>query len=267
MKKSVFLFVLVSFTVTCYAEHDYLPFLKQGKKWVTNKYQYFINGDTVVQERTSRIYMKIYQRSITAGNDTDWTYFGCAREKNRKVRIVYCNEFLPTVLYDFNSDAGEEYQNDMSGSSVIIGMYSDFMETEVNGMRRNSAKITKSYKCSREDLASQYKYSYGDQWQEKFIVDWLNNLPADKWVFPTTLFKMIEGIGYVNDPFDPGSNDYLVSCEEDGKIIYGTDTSGINSPRVISKANQDEVFDLQGRKTTNPKNGRIYIQNGRKIRK
>lgn len=267
MKKFITLFVILCFSVVCYAEHDYLPFLKQGKKWVTNKYQYLINGDTVVQERTSRTYMKIYQRPITAGDDMDWTYFGCAREKNRKVRIVYCNEFLPTVLYDFNCDAGEEYQNDMPGCSVIIGIYSDFMETEVNGMSRNSAKITKSYKCSREDFASQYKYSYGDQWQEKFIVDWLNNLPADKWVFPTTLFKMIEGIGYINDPFVPGSNDRLVLCEEDGKIIYGTDTSGINSPRLTTNANQDEIYDLQGRRVNNPRQGGIYIQKGKKVKR
>ncbi len=267
MKKFVTLFIVVWFSAACYAEHEYQPFLKQGKKWVTNKYQYLINGDTVVQERTSRTYMKIYQRPATSSDESDWTYFGCAREKNRKVRIIYSTYFTPTVLYDFNCDAGEEYQNDMPGSSVIIGMYSDFTETEVNGMTRNYAKITKSYKGSREDLASQYKHSYGEQWQEKFMADWLNNLPADNWVSPTTLYNMFEGIGYINDPFVPNSNDRLVLCEEDGKIIYGTDTSGISSPRLTTNANQDEVYDLQGRRVNNPRQGGIYIQKGKKVKR
>jgi hypothetical protein len=267
MKKFVTLFIVVWFSAACYAEHEYQPFLKQGKKWVTNKYQYLINGDTVVQERTSRTYMKIYQRPATSSDESDWTYFGCAREKNRKVRIIYSTYFTPTVLYDFNCDAQESYICYCRENPISINLYEDFKETTVNEMSLNSARIVFGYKLSKSDIVAMYQYGYGEQWKEQLVDDWMEAEEFNQWAYPQTTYVMMEGIGYLTDPFIPGSNDRLVLCEEDGKIIYGTDTSGINSPRLTTNANQDEIYGLQGRRVNNPRQGGIYIQKGKKVKR
>ena len=178
MKKFITLFVILCFSVVCYAEHDYLPFLKQGKKWVTKKYQYLIAGDTVVMGKN---YLKVYQR-VAAGNDDDgWSYFACAREKNRKVRIIYDKGYTPTTLYDFNCDAQESFQSNYSKGEVQIVLMTDFTEIVINEVFRYSADIVHGYKMSKSDIVAMYKYGYGEQWKEKLVDTWLETGDFEKW--------------------------------------------------------------------------------------
>ena len=79
---------------------------------------------------------------------------------------------------------------------------------------------------------------------------------------------LYEEIGSDVGPFSLESDEFLLSCYDGEKCIYQfTDkiekVTGIRHIRVSSSKSQT-VYDLQGRRVENPKQGEIYIQNGKK---
>ena len=90
-------------------------------------------------------------------------------------------------------------------------------------------------------------------------------------------FVVIDGIGAIekHHPFDfeIGSST-LIEVWENDELIYSKDwqmekiaPEGIHSSQVISNNSDAPTYDLQGRRVENPKQGEIYIQKGKKIRK
>ncbi len=82
------------------------------------------------------------------------------------------------------------------------------------------------------------------------------------------VFYLYEEIGSDAGPFSLESDEFLLSCYDGEKCIYQfTDNiekvTGIRHIRVSSSKSQT-VYDLQGRRVENPKQGEIYIQNGKK---
>ena len=90
------------------------------------------------------------------------------------------------------------------------------------------------------------------------------------------IYYMVEGIGLSKDEFvNMGlidDNIYfhrLIACYDNGKCIFSAadfpkeGTSGLTTPRVI-RLDDNALYDIQGRKWRNIKNGEFFIQNGKK---
>ena len=50
-------------------------------------------------------------------------------------------------------------------------------------------------------------------------------------------------------------------------VIKAGEMTGIASQESRVESQESRVFDLQGRKVTNPEKGKIYILNGKKVKK
>ena len=263
MKKFITLFVILCFSVVCYAEHDYLPFLKQGKKWVTNIRTYQIEGDTLIDGTT---FMKIY--ATDKGNGT--YYYGCANETEKRVSVVYKDSIHAELIYDFGAAPQEKIF--MSGGDVAKRLNEQEIEVQIEGYLRDVMEFVVGFKIS-EEMIDYYRERFSD------IPELLEDLEKEiaeggPWEYRNGLALVVEGIGGKGNPFRPlGESDgILLSCEEDGKVVFllenwdwdSMQSTGIHNSQVISNDSYAPAYDLQGRRVAHPRQGEIYIQNGKK---
>ena len=238
MKRSITLFVVLCFSALCYAEHEYLPFLKQGKKWVCLKgvmelpvnkqygfvggepYYYIIQGDTIIAEEN---YMKLYKSDSLEYGNSNLHYYACLKEENRMVYIIRSGAETPEVLYDYNMENGQ-IERTIHGQKTWLNV-----EVYDKGPLYE-------YSAYTEDLLFGYKYYVR--------------------------------FGSLIEPFDCNGewdNDRrLIYCEEDGIGIFGEQPERVHLP-INENYNNQDYFDLQGRQVLNPQKGSIYIQGNRKI--
>ena len=93
--------------------------------------------------------------------------------------------------------------------------------------------------------------------------------------FTNYLFRQTPSQSYYHQDY------YLALCTQDGVPIYDIrdkldemgiyygETSSVNtipSERIAENVEDDNYYNLQGLKTTNPKSGEIYIHHGKKIK-
>ncbi len=223
-----------------FAQDDYRPLVKQGKKWTYHHdtyqyvydYHYTLEGDTVVAGKDC---LKMY--SENRYGDGERQYEGALFEENKKVYCFfpYKEESSieePALLYDFGCEVGDVFH--MNAIELVTQAIS---AVEVNGKSVN-----------RYDFQAQQP----DKDDEPFVI---GNL------------SWIEGVGATMDFFGmlplQGNYNSLVACEVNGEVIYQSATSiqGIKSNTLNSDG---AIFDLQGRRlSATPAKG-IYIQNGKK---
>ena len=220
-------------------DKDYEPFLVEGKEWrvhsrgsiglMTDLNEYYkIDGDTLVGDRT---YKKVYchEEGTIDGkpvsSKVEPSYL--MYEDGRKVYyVVTGKDNDPKLLYDFGLNPDESFGN------------TDYVLERIDTVAQ-----------SGQDYA---KYSLTTSGQN--TVTW------------------IEGVGSTIDLLCStemlvGATMDLVSCTwPDGRQYiteYGKKyLEGIRSIKNEEKNNA--IYDLQGRRVENPKQGEIYIQNGKK---
>ena len=93
---------------------------------------------------------------------------------------------------------------------------------------------------------------------------------------PKSHYSVVDGIGIIEtfNPLDFGLAGTLCEVWENDELIYSKDwqmekiaPEGIHNSQVISNDSDAPVYDLQGRRVENPKQGEIYIQKGKKVKK
>ena len=220
-------------------DKDYEPFLVEGKEWrvhsrgsiglMTDLNEYYkIDGDTLVGDRT---YKKVYchEEGTIDGKPVsskeEPSYL--MYEDGRKVYyVVTGKDNDPKLLYDFGLNPSESFGN------------TDYVLERIDTVAQ-----------SGQDYA---KYSLTTSGQN--TVTW------------------IEGVGSTIDLLCStemlvGATMDLVSCTwPDGRQYvteYGKKyLEGIHS--IKNEEMNNTIYDLQGRRVENPKQGEIYIQNGKK---
>ena len=220
-------------------DKDYEPFLVEGKEWrvhsrgsiglMTDLNEYYkIDGDTLVGDRT---YKKVYchEEGTIDGkpvsSKVEPSYL--MYEDGRKVYyVVTGKDNDPKLLYDFGLNPDESFGN------------TDYVLERIDTVAQ-----------SGQDYA---KYSLTTSGQN--TVTW------------------IEGVGSTIDLLCStemlvGATMDLVSCTwPDGRQYiteYGkTYLEGIRS--IKNEEMNNTIYDLQGRRVAHPKQGEIYIQNGKK---
>ena len=236
-------FLIFSLTalIACnlFAQQNYEPLLVEGKEWrvhsrgsiglMTDLNEYYkIDGDTLVGDRT---YKKVYchEEGTIDGKPVSskvaLSYL--MYEDGRKVYyMVAGKDNDPKLLYDFGLNPDESFGN------------TDYVLERIDTVAQ-----------SGQDYA---KYSLTTSGQN--TVTW------------------IEGVGSTIDLLCStemlvGATMDLVSCTwPDGRQYvteYGKKyLEGIHS--IKNEEMKNTIYDLQGRRVENPKQGEIYIQNGKK---
>ena len=290
MKKVPFLFVLAClFTLVLHAQHR--PFVVEGKRWVVeyNEYQlgwihnyqgksyvtspmtYYIEGDTTINEKS---YKKVYQKcTLETGRDTT-DYYSAIREdadgtvyqkrENYTAKYNVYYEYSDTILYKFSpeptieaKDLSEAYKKN------LYIMYDSYFPkgkwTCMAYFYEGSCYFKKNGMEAQAELNPMFLYD--------FVIS-IND--------PKSHYSVVDGIGIIEtfNPLDFGLAGTLCEVWENDELIYSKDwqmekiaPEGIHSLQVISNDSDGPTYDLQGRRVENPKQGEIYIQNGKKIRK
>ena len=229
-------------------DDGYDQLLVEGKTWLVRSYgpapdcdilyTYTLKGDTVIQGKTCK---KLYEshEGIYWGipDKEEAKYIGALYEfePEKSVSMTPAGAQYGKRLYDFGLPVGTMVAKRDDGSDFIV-LAHDTVEQ-------------KGIKYPRQTM--------GVNENEAFI-----------WV---------EGVGSETGPLYTGaegelvgSSQYLISCTwPDGRQYiteYGKKyLEGIRS--IKNEEMNNTIYDLQGRRVENPKQGEIYIQKGKKTRK
>ena len=248
-KKFLFLlFALLGMTQLSAQESDYIPFVREGVKWVCyfNSYYchqynpvlwgryypqgktYFtleLKGDTVIDGKT---YKKMHKYSGDCINERNDSVPVCLREENRIVYAIMPDPslyyYVIYVGYGIKSDdpAYNIYKAALNGKEIVLY---DFNDPE--GYYNTIYKGAVSYAGSDE-------VPVGDKMARRYRFDYMNFHPS-----------FIEGVGFdgyysgytlgylylTRECLNSMENDgfFLSHVEENGKIIY----KGINYEQVM----------------------------------
>ena len=294
MKNVPFLFVLAClFTLVLHAQHR--PFVVEGKRWIveynesgmgyfhyylgkkycTSPMTYFIKGDTVID---GKAYKKLYQKcTMESGRDTT-EYYSAIREdadgtvyqkredftENNKKNHEYTGE---KQLYKFSS--APEYYKDWTEAFKHMLITDSYYSYSPSGHMAYRLQGTCQFKANEQpNPASDVS---------RFLYEYWNGISPTVNGSEMFHFVVIDGIGAIekHHPFDfeIGSST-LIEVWENDELIYSKDwqmekiaPEGIHSLQVISNDSDAPTYDLQGRRVENPKQGEIYIQKGKKIKK
>lgn len=227
MKKKFTIVLCSLFTaLSSFAQSDYRPLVEQGKKWTfqNNTYQnvydyyYTLEGDTVVAGKNCQ---KMY--SENKDNTGAVVYEGALYEENKKVYCFYPEKDETTLLYDFDCEAG-----DTKKSMVVKEIRTDTIAT-----------VVKRYIFE--------PYLMSDNGEEFYVL--LGNV------------SWIESVGSEKDFFDmlpmAGNYNSLVACEVNGEFLFKLPPlpSSVIKPVERNFVNVNTVYDLQGRRSSNPHKG------------
>ncbi|MBP3350621.1 MAG: T9SS type A sorting domain-containing protein [Bacteroidaceae bacterium] len=118
MKRILFL-LSVLLALSAYAEHEYIPFVEDGKVWVDYNYQgkhnqLGINGTTTIDQKE---YYKLYIESFSeyGGTQTPTDHsqlHGYIREENKRVYRRSINDEQEHLIYDFGAQVGDTIEWD-----------------------------------------------------------------------------------------------------------------------------------------------------------
>ncbi len=116
MKRKMFVFVVCLLAGVSASARDYLPMLKDGKRWMyyytNNHYEcntyYTLKGDTVFNDNK---WYKVYQRTVDQWTGTELIgeqYVGAMREEAGRVYHYAKGKNSTDLLCDFNLEVGDE---------------------------------------------------------------------------------------------------------------------------------------------------------------
>ena len=119
--------------------HVYDPMLAEGKRWECDTWygqtvEYKVCGDTVIDDVA---YKKVFKSSQKDYGDSQFHYFGAARDHNRRTYIIYAEGSEPSIalqsrcdpgtgellLYDFS--LGGITRTGVEGGLMVGGMWAD----------------------------------------------------------------------------------------------------------------------------------------------
>ena len=231
-------------------ETAYHPLLKEGKVWecrnlrqrgdneIRGDYAYRIRGDTLIDENS---YKKVFLWDSFMYEDSEWHYYGAAREDGQRVFFLpkgYNDEFK---LYDFS----------ISPNDTINYFHHYAVNADFHILIRYIHSRILNDGISRKEM------------------EWMINWHGSPGV-SNNHFYWIESIGDVIDPWNVQwwviQMGGVQACYEDGVCIYGT--SGVlniqTSQIVNGKSVNRKCYDLTGRRLATPPAKGVYIENGKK---
>ncbi|MBR3950710.1 MAG: hypothetical protein IKJ79_02195, partial [Bacteroidaceae bacterium] len=128
--KRILSLLAVLFALSAYAEHEYIPYVEEGKVWVSfevSSSSYKQVGIGELTEINNKLYHKLYI-SILDAITNEITYAGLhgyIREENKKVFTRELNNEFETMIYDFDIQAGDTIQF-QQGETIV-----DSIETQI----------------------------------------------------------------------------------------------------------------------------------------
>ena len=232
--------------------HEYQPFLKEGKTWLVqyderlvqnravpnDSCRYYLQGDTIINDQ---VYMKAYCQFM----GSEPTYYAALREEGYTVYMIH------HLDYDGNPQTIDEYTL-YSFDAPRFGSFITFFGSIYPGITACRVQSIGDM-IIREKIFS-YQYIYNEQIITPKI----------------TYSYIVECIGSMSGPFvGDGSLSTLLSCYEGDECLYEKgdeikELEGIHNSQLKTQDSDAPVYDLQGRRVENPKQGEIYIQNGKK---
>ena len=229
-------------------DHEYIPFVEDGKIWNCCAHTpevgvdeinciFTMKGDTLIDENH---YKKVFCQFKEYYGDDKQHYYCAVREESYRVFIIAAETNMEKLLYDFSHPQ----------ESLILS-YDD------------------------------YKFARGIGYHNKYIPTrqmsfWLYST-KDGMNYDHQLDNWIEGVGFINvNPFtcklicDKPSLGYpieVISCVNEGDyffyIYWFEDHSAIKN--TLKSVTNALIYDLQGRRLSGQPTKGIYIQNGTKI--
>ena len=128
--KRILSLLAVLFALSAYAEHEYIPYVEEGKVWVSfevSSSSYKQVGIGELTEINNKLYHKLYISILDAiTNEITYTgLHGYIREENKKVFTRELNNEFETMIYDFDVQAGDTIQF-QQGETIV-----DSIETQI----------------------------------------------------------------------------------------------------------------------------------------
>jgi len=235
MKQAQIIFLALCISVASYAQNDYSPLLKDGKKWSYDlwrglervSFHLFLDGDTTIADKRC---LKLYEQYEK--HESVASYVGAFYEEGRQVYFCQAGKSELWLYYDFSFNKGETFY---LGEMVVL---------------ENSMMVF----CGKERHVTYMKSN--------------DNSYAAVWI------EGIGSIARLDTPvIVMGNEAELKSCIEDGVEIFKSDDytkvmnfvkSGISNINVNDGRLSSISFDLSGRRlNTQPQRG-LYIREGRK---
>ncbi len=250
---------------------EYRPFAQDGKVWKTqvggikeNVYGNCINGDTLINGET---WKKVY--NYVAFPDFGSTYYAAIRDEGKKVYAIAKGSTKPRLLYNFDLKKGDMVRCGVEGNAFGCLLEKDEKPDTLLGFpfesylrvdKIDTIKVRElQFRRFTLTLLDAYKEYYRNG-EESFI----NNVV---WV---------EGIGSGAGPFSPwmplpARESIFTSCCIGKTCIFGdTDfydaevSVSVNSILSKRKDNENNNFDLTGRRLNSVPEKGMYIKNGKK---
>ena len=255
MKKKLMFLLLVLLSMTqLSAQDDYVPFVREGVKWVCyfNSYHcsaynefewaryylpgktYFnleLKGDTVINGKP---YMKMHKYSGDCINEQNDTVIMCLREEDRTVYgimpYLYPGFYVGYGIWTDNPDVNI-IQAALSGEEFILYDFNDpdsYYNTIYTGTATASDNDLISYiGCDEvpvgDKMSKRYRFNYGNYLDFCFI----EGVGYDGYINGYTLgYLYMTRNQILNSHYD---GFFLSHVEEDGRIIY----KGINYEQVM----------------------------------
>ena len=111
----ILLILATLLALSAYAEHEYIPYVEEGKVWVSFEasgscYKQIGIGEPT--EINNTLYNKLYISTLDAKtNEITYTgLYGYIREENKKVYTRELNNQFETMIYDFDVQIGDSIQ-------------------------------------------------------------------------------------------------------------------------------------------------------------
>ena len=302
MKRFFLLFLSFIVQVSLYAQEEYYPegtkwteirldtlkynswYSKVGDDWVPNfeTIEYYVQG-----EYTDKHYVlkKVYT------NGPEWTdsltlllydgYDDCFNKDGSGVLVTVPNFFdesytmWPGVAYQFDWSVGKGlyYRDIMESNSTgeypyyfFFGVIKEIKEGDFGGVR--PLKYVDLDGKAPDNTYEYWDWGYTDTRGGRII----QGIGITEWNDGECLFgppdPYYAGYGWRGDYKSRHYRSMLVHFERNNEVLYDVwpkkeTPSGITI-KDSQTANQGTLFDLQGRKVSNPQKG-IYIKNGRKF--
>ena len=128
--KRILSLLSVLLALSAYAEHEYIPYVEEGKVWVSfevSSSSYKQVGIGELTEINNKLYHKLYISILDAiTNEITYTgLHGYIREENKKVFTRELNNEFETMIYDFDIQAGDTIQF-QQGETIV-----DSIETQI----------------------------------------------------------------------------------------------------------------------------------------
>lgn len=263
MKTKVYIMftIMCSTTIRAQTPLEILPMLQEGKSWITEMVSWdglssevtvhTIEGDTIIGNYN---WKKVYYNK--EGHTP--SYFAAMREEGQKVYAVKKSEDIQHLLYDFSLKAGDKLYGIEYGKNYDY--YCLLEQDEENSRARNLM-----------ELKNVDTIVVANQQLRRFIFN--SNYLDKSSLFEYPNLVWVEGIGSEGGLFKPWCKipeDTHVHCCVNNSIIFeDNDFYLFNKPaRVnnikIESAEDDNCYDLTGRRLTSVPAKGMYIQSGKK---